>query len=62
MLQSTIPGYFSLLYFTLTANVCLLLFVLLAQLGDELIRIKQEIEERGNSMSDGGNITEMLLY
>jgi len=37
------------------------LFVLLsAQIGDELHRIKQEIEERGNSMSDGGNITDML--
>jgi len=31
-----------------------------AQLGEELNRIKQEIEERGNSMSDGGSVTDML--
>ena len=31
------------------------------QLGDELNRVKQEIEERGNSMVDGGNVTEVLL-
>ena len=35
--------------------------MLLAQLGDELSHVRQEIEERGNSMSDGGNVTEMLL-
>jgi len=28
----------------------------LVQLGDELDRVKQEIEDRGNSMSDGGHI------
>jgi len=34
-----------------------LLFTLLSvQLGDELERVKQEIEERGNSMADGGNV------
>lgn len=31
------------------------------QLGDELDRVKQEIEERGNTMSDGGKNIFLLI-
>jgi len=37
-------------------SVSLLFTARSVQLGDELDRVKQEIEERGNSMSDGGNV------
>ena len=31
------------------------------QLDDELERVKQEIEQRGNTMADGGKVMEMSL-
>jgi len=37
-------------------------YIPVVQLGEELEHIKVEIEERGNSMADGGNTMEMFLH